>query len=214
MLLKNANGHQVNLITSDNYDKYCNIPDYIMKKVNNKTVTLTHLSDILRVFLLEAHGGLWVDSTVLVTTTLPDHFPPLFSLKCKKDPFKNVAENRWAGSFIYMNKGNILADFLKNIFSEYWRHHNKMIDYFLIDYFIAIAYDTIPSITQMIDAIPETDNLIHGLQDRLNSAYKQTVFDEIDETTKFHKLTYKMELQEYTGDGELTFYGYIINKYK
>ena len=40
------------VITQDNYKEYIEIPDYIMEKVNAGSIRLTHLSDIIRAFVL------------------------------------------------------------------------------------------------------------------------------------------------------------------
>ena len=50
---ENFKNHDVVLIDNSNFKTFVNIPDYILKKVENKTISLTHFSDILRVCLLE-----------------------------------------------------------------------------------------------------------------------------------------------------------------
>lgn len=55
------------LITKDNYNKYCHIPDYILQKLYRQEISITHFSDILRVSLLAENGGLWLDSTCWVS---------------------------------------------------------------------------------------------------------------------------------------------------
>lgn len=41
------------------------LPNFILKKFENGYISITHLSDIIRVLLLYNYGGLWIDSTVL-----------------------------------------------------------------------------------------------------------------------------------------------------
>lgn len=60
------------LLTKDNYSDYVKIPSYILDKVEKKLITLTHLSDIIRMALLAEHGGMWLDSTLYVTKDIPD----------------------------------------------------------------------------------------------------------------------------------------------
>ena len=61
-----SDGHPVILITEKNYKDYVNIPDYIIRKQQSGEIDLTHFSDILRMMLLAQHGGIWMDSTLLI----------------------------------------------------------------------------------------------------------------------------------------------------
>lgn len=63
---------KVVILTMDNFSGYVTIPDYILDKVEKKFITLTHLSDIIRMALLAEHGGMWLDSTLFVTKDIPD----------------------------------------------------------------------------------------------------------------------------------------------
>lgn len=62
-----AGQHPVILITEQNYQEYATMPDYILQKVKNHEISLTHFSDMLRINLLKEHGGIWADSTLLFT---------------------------------------------------------------------------------------------------------------------------------------------------
>ena len=53
-------------ITEKNYKDYVNMPDYIIRKQQSGEIDLTHFSDILRMMLLARHGGIWMDSTLLI----------------------------------------------------------------------------------------------------------------------------------------------------
>ena len=61
-----ADRHPVIVITEANHGDYVDLPDYIRTKVKQGKISLTHLSDILRMALLAKHGGIWIDSTVLI----------------------------------------------------------------------------------------------------------------------------------------------------
>ena len=90
-----------------------------------------------------------------------------------------------------------------------------LIDYFIIDYFIAIAYDILPDARVMIDSVPENNPKIHELYHRINPNYKynKTLFDSVCVDTFFHKLNWKDELKTHTSNNELTTYGYIIDNF-
>ena len=60
--------------------QYVDIPDYILQKYRAGKMTRTHFSDILRLHLLSRYGGVWIDSTILMTEHLPKYIldSPLF----------------------------------------------------------------------------------------------------------------------------------------
>ena len=58
---------EIILIDETNFLEYVNIPDYIIKKWKKGLISYAHFSDILRLEVLIAHGGLWLDSTVYVS---------------------------------------------------------------------------------------------------------------------------------------------------
>jgi len=223
-----SNGHKINLITKDNFRDFVNLPDYILKKAKKKILSITHLSDITRMCLLCEHGGLWLDATVLLTAPL-SALPPICSNlgfwtpkddgnileKCFGARNWIVRENRWLTFCFYTSKNNILAEFVRAMFFSYVKANNIFVDYFLFDYFIAIAYDTIPDVRIMIDSVPENNPKVHEIYHclNLNSEYNKISFDEVCKDTYFHKLNWKEESKEYTNDNKLTNYGYIINNF-
>jgi hypothetical protein len=220
-----SNGHIVNLVTKDNYRNFVNLPDYILKKVEKNIVSITHLADVLRLCLLYEHGGLWLDSTVLLTAPLPSicsrlgFWTPKDNGNILETCFKArnwiVREDKWLTFCFYLSKQNILSEFVRTMFFSYIKSNNIFIDYFLFDYFISIAYDTSPEIRSMIDSVPENNSRVHEIYHRLNlnNEYNKLLFDDICSDTVFHKLNWKEEHKQYTENGKLTNYGYIINNY-
>jgi hypothetical protein len=224
-LQKFSNGHKINLITKDNYHNFITLPDYILTKIKNKKLSLTHLSDIIRMCLLYEYGGLWLDSTVLLTKPLPP-LPEIctrLGFWSPKDDGEIIAvcfgaknwiirEGRWLSFCLYSSKHNILPELVRALYFAYVKRNNVFIDYFIIDYFISIAYDTLPAIRTMIDSVPENNPKVHEIHHRLgpNSEYNQALFDDICSNTFFHKLNYKDGYELHTETGKLTNYGYII----
>jgi mannosyltransferase OCH1-like enzyme len=227
-LIKNSNGHEIHLITRENFKNFATIPDYILKKVNKKIISLTHFSDILRMCLLYEHGGLWIDATVLLTKSLPplplicahlgfwtpkDNCIVLNSFSSASNWI--VRENKWVTFCLYLSKNNLLAEFVRKLFFEYFKRERKIIDYYLFDYFISLCYDNIPDIRVMIDSVPQNNPRVHDIQHllQLNYEYNEILFNEVCSNTFFHKLNWKKELNEYTENGKLTNYGYIMRNF-
>ncbi|MBQ7073583.1 hypothetical protein IJM86_00620 [bacterium] len=43
------------LLTRDNYENYIKLPEFILQKVKKKEISITHLSDIIRMALLKEY---------------------------------------------------------------------------------------------------------------------------------------------------------------
>jgi hypothetical protein len=212
-LLKNAGGHKVNLITFDNYRNYADIPDYIIEKHKRGIIRNEQFSDIIRVFLLVKYGGLWVDATHYVSGELPS-FDGL--------PFWTPKWNNGRGAFSSMpylqsvlycrNHDNILMRFLKDIFIEYWKNENKLIDYLLISAAIDCAYGNIARIKDLIDAVPFANRGCYDLYYCLNLPYDDGEYKSVCGEVLFHKFTYKEDFREYAKNGDITLYGRLLRE--
>ena len=62
---------EIVVITKDNYSEYIEIPEYVLDKVNNGSISLATLSDIIRHSLLYKYGGMWLDATIYMNDDIP-----------------------------------------------------------------------------------------------------------------------------------------------
>ncbi|MDR2717114.1 MAG: capsular polysaccharide synthesis protein [Treponema sp.] len=210
---ENAGKNNIHLITKNNFHEFVSIPNHILNKFNLNIISRTHLSDILRMALLAEHGGLWLDATVFVTGSIQSKNDCFFTIK-RDYVGEYVSKRRWTGFCIGGTKNNILFEFAKNFFYEYWKKYNDMIDYFLIDYVIDIAYRSISGIKQMIDNVPLNNSNLYVMRDNLGNEAASSFLDEICENTIFHKLTWKQNYPIRTPEEKLTFYGFILGKHQ
>jgi len=212
-VLLHADGFQVTVITKHNYNDYTSIPCHIMEKVNNKTMTLTHFSNIIRVSLLYRHGGLWLDATYLVTSTINLNNNSFFTINnVASYNARNISKGRWQGNCIATVPNFYFFEFVFEFLCEYWRKYSFLITYHLYDYSINLAYDSFPIVKQVFDGIcPINKNDI--LKDNLKYEYEPHIFKKAIEDTVFHKLTWKHNSAVMMHDNKLTFYGYILEKY-
>lgn len=166
---EHAGRRRVQLVTRDNCRQFVKLPPYITDKVEQGKISLTHFSDILRSHLLADHGGVWIDAALLLTEELQMPRLPFFSIKLRKpendDSF--VSGYRWVAGFMAGAKGNVLHSFMKDFFNAYWEQETMLMDYFLVDYAIAVAYRNISSVKKMIDAVPCTNEDFYYLKDNL-----------------------------------------------
>jgi len=213
-ILKNSNNHPVHLITKENLICYMELPNFIYKKVERKQISYTHLSDIIRINLLYKYGGLWIDSTTFITAPIETGmFNPLFySIKNVPLALGTISNYRWAGFYLYSMQGSPAFKVFINLFFEYWKSNNALIDYFLIDYFFDLLYKKNKQFRKEVDCIPITNPHLHLLTRELNKTYNKKLMQELNQKTSAYKLTYKVPFIKKI-NGEKTLYGYLIDTY-
>ena len=209
---KNCGAHPFNVITHENYQDYIKLPDYILDKVKSGVITLTHLSDIIRMYLLSHYGGMWIDSTVLVTRAIPDEIFAAEYFTVKRGfnmNDRNAAMKRWTGFLQAAQRNNTLCAFVLDMLLEYWKDNVMLIEYVLIDYLIVLAYEDIPECRRLIDSVPLNNPRLEDMMPFLNSEYDSEVYDELTSDTQFFKLTYKQNVQKDVA-GRKTLYARLL----
>lgn len=216
-IYNHANNHPVNLITWENIDIYIDIPQYIKEKLLNKQMSYAHYADIIRIFVLEKYGGIWLDATIFCVQNLPNEYfnYNFFSCKSTIPTPKCISQNRWTTFCIGGIKGHILFKVLKEFFLEYWRKEKHAIDYLFFDDAIDIAYRFIPKVQNDINHVPlnniRRDELILRFADVWN---EESVSDLMKSDTIIFKLGYREVnfLRKYNSENKLTIYGAFIKK--
>lgn len=205
---RNSGLHPVNMITYDNYGRYVSIPRHIVDKVENKEITLTHFSDILRCNLLADYGGVWLDATIYLTDRLKTWNLPFFTIKqdCADDG-TYVSAYRWTSFCIGGCKGNVLASFLRDMFNEYHKREKGMIDYYLIDYVIAVGYNSVPAIKKLVDGVPCSNPDLYYMTWNMSRPVDEVRLKEVCRHTSIFKLGYR----DGVPDDKNSLYHYIVN---
>ena len=194
-IIENKANHSLILLDKFNLKNYIELPSYITEKFKKKIFSITHYSDIIRMAILSKYGGYWIDSTY-------------FTLKlsyCFKHPFIKCI---WSGNFFAVPKNSFIATYSYYSFLYYWKKYNSLLDYFLIDYIISIAYYNVPEFKNKIKKLPFVNCNIFYLAQRLNSSYNESDFN-----CNFNKLN-KGNNPVIINNNSKTNYGYIYEKYK
>ena len=214
---KFSGSNSVKIITKENFHEYITLPEYIFEKVEKKVISLTHLSDIIRMYLLSKYGGLWLDSTVLITNYINEKIFEFdyFSINNGFDVnSRSVAQQRWATSLQASKKNCILCSFVLDMWLEYWKKQKSIVDYILLDYLIALAYENLTECKNLIDAIP-TSNFQYDNYDKikkiLNSPYNSETYKKLTFDTNFFKLSYKEKFNK-SILGHETLYGHLLKE--
>lgn len=190
-------GYEVIVITSENYKKYTNVPQYIIDKWEKGIISNTHFSDVLRIELLSDRGGVWIDSTVYCTANEAPKYlseSDLFVFKeldlNRADTTVIVASN-W---FIKANPNNPIVLLTRDLVRKYWEENNTLIDYFFFHLFFAMATH---KYNEIWEEIPIYNNINpHIMQFELKNDYNKDRFEYYKKISDFHKLTYKLKSDE------------------
>lgn len=209
-LKKQCQDMRVVLITENNWNEYITIPEIIIEKFQSGLLSITHFSDIIRVNLLKKWGGYWVDATMYIAD-LPNEINEFdfFTLHAP-NLFPNfISRGEWSPFFLGGNRNMCLMKNLCLLFYEYWKEHTELIDYLLIDYFIKIIKNHNTEISSQIEKCPLNYNY-YDLNISINEEFDKVKFNDMITKSPVQKLTYKKDFNEYTADGKLTNYGYLI----
>lgn len=210
-VLEFAGSHPVHLITIDNYEKYVNISSTTISKYKNKLLLPAHLADLLRLKLLDAYGGLWLDATIFLSRPLEENVfdYDFYSLSNDCKNHISVSNFRWCSFVLGCKKGNPLVHSLAVTFEKYIEQENFFIHYLVIDYFIDMLYKHNGYVKKIIDNLPDGGKYLHILRELYPLPFDKKMFDSILAETEYFKLTYKENLVEKTQDGLETYYFHI-----
>lgn len=202
-----ANGHEVVVITDKTLRQYVDFDPVVWRKYREGKITRTHLSDFIRVALLYQYGGVYLDSTIYPLRPLGDKFfeLPFFSNHTTPDPAScQIALCRWSSFMCGCRKGNLLMKAALDVFTEYWRRYDHLMDYVLIDYTYNLLYDEIPAIREMIDSLPENNSKIWALQPSLANPCSVQQFADLlsDPKEDVYKFSYKDSIGIPLRDGQ------------
>lgn len=203
-----AGQHPVRVLSKNNFLDYVSLPETVIQKVDMGLFSVTFLSDILRHSLMSQQGGLWLDSTLLLTSEIPSsvYEMPYFSLSGTFDEFP------WTDFLQGSGKSNPFTTLVADILQKYSTEHNQLITYLTIDCAMKSVYESSDIVKEMVDRIPCVDRSIFELNDKLlDLPYDDQAWDQLKRKTFAHKLSYKFP-HSCTSDGQVTFWGKLLNE--
>lgn len=224
-LLQNAGEHNVVFLDEKNYQQWIKLPDYILNKVEKGTISITHLSDLLRSLLLSEYGGLWLDATIHVTKPIKNlsdltYWSPKWSLDKNDKKRYKLWNGLWAISTIkeltltqcmgvwYSCKSNPIFQCLSEFWLEYWKNETENPYYWTTEVFlIGCMYDRIDTVKKQIDGLEESNPGIFDLALSINKPFNKKKFLTDCSSTSYFYLRWKSNYVEYTQSGKLSIYG-------
>lgn len=209
-LKENIKGKEIIVLTEENYRHYIQFPDYIQEKIDNGIITKTHMSDLMRLELLLKYGGTWIDATVYCSgNDYPEYLfdSELFMFQTLKPGLDGECA-RISSWFMTSATNHPILLLTRALLYEYWKKHNYLKDYFLLHDFMEIAIENYPE--EWNKVVPFSNSIPHILLLRLFEPYDESIWKSVKEMTRFHKLSYKFENNEFELEG--TYYKEIIDK--
>lgn len=188
------NNFQFILLEENTIEKYIVFPKLIKEKMDLGVIDYTKISDILRVSLLAKYGGTWIDATIYMKEEFDSSLllQNYYTIKTGgiEDYSPNISNNRWKGFFLSGNSS--LFSFTRDFFFEYYSRYDIAVDYLLIDYIFDMAYKYDEKIKNQMLELEKSNPNLFWLESHLGDKFDQKVWDNITETTKVFKTTYKL----------------------
>ena len=185
---KNANKHNVIVLTDENIHRYIDIPALIHKKYIDGTIAKAAYADIIRLMILARYGGIWVDATILMNSPFNEtsYNMPFFSVGVDDDNSPFVSSNRWIAGIIGSKNNSKYSYILSKMFNSYWIDHDEYIDYFIIDYMITLLYNHDEDFKAIVDTFSKMKYHTNELRKVMNagataSCFINEKFNDIEE---------------------------------
>ena len=180
------------LLDYNNLKNYIEIPDFILEKRKKNIIKEANFSDYIRTCLLEKYGGVWIDSTVLLTEELPD-----FILESELFVFQNdlkidLAGLNMASYFIAAKPNNEMIRKLKSFLELYWRENIFVWNYFFYLHAFTLFTLNDKSVKNIFSQIPFISFIpVQIFQNELLNPYSKKRWEQIKKISFAHKLSYK-----------------------
>ena len=190
---ENITDRKIVLLTNENYREYVSFPADIQAKIDCGIIKGAHLSDLLRLELLQKYGGTWIDATVFCTSKeIPSYMldSDLFLFQCLK-PGRDGQPSVISNWFITAKPNQKFIYMVRELLYDFWRNHNDVVDYFIFHDFFQILIERYPD--EWNQVIPFSNSAAHIILLRLFEEYNEDVWKAVVSMTPFHKLSYKFE---------------------
>ena len=205
-----AKDYEIRVLTQENIFSYCEIPDYILDKLNRGNINFTFFSDILRCCLLSEYGGIWIDATVFLSDELPEWIvnEPFFIYRNSWLDHKPTKTSTW---LIAACVNHPIIQIAKDCLFAYCKQKYVQEDYYIFHLFLALIVQYNENCQKLFNRMLYMQNAdAHTLQFKLFDEFNEHQWQHILDRSSIHKLTYKFhDKQLLTKEG--TFYDYILN---
>lgn len=162
-----------------------NLNNYIdcdkLEFLNEKYLTKTHYSDIIRLILLEKYGGCWCDATTFCNKSLSQWLDRYISSGFYAFYYSEDSKYMLSSWFLYAEKNNYIISTWKNELLNYWRENDMQDDYFLLHNLFKALYNKDSKFKEIWNNTHKIlTNLPHFLQ------WETDFYNDITDNVKHH----------------------------
>lgn len=217
--------YEVVLLTNETVWDYVELPNFVFEKFGKNGFNFAKLANLVRLYLLAAYGGVWLDATIYLTAPIDEKMlsedffafqrskiPPADAKIFQKfDPlYFSWSPKFLAGmlnSFMIAKPHNKIVSDLLTILLAYWKKEKKAGHYFFfqICFNRMMLHDEWKNLN--CELVGDTD--CHKLQVVSLDKFDQQIFDEIKAKSSIHKLTYRFDRFSQIPEG--SFFDYIAS---
>ena len=183
------------MLTPENVKDYVDIPQIFWDLKERGKIKTAFFSDILRTCLLIQHGGIWIDSTVLLTEELPSYITDADLFVFQNDLKIDLDGLNMASYFIAAKKDNkILKETLAALI-QYWKENNFLVNYFTFLHTFTMVTQANKENKELFSKVPFFNFLpVQQFQGELLNQFSEERWMEIKKISGIHKLTHKQSV--------------------
>lgn len=183
---------EVILLTGEILSKYISLPDFIWDKYKKGYITITHLSDMIRLELLCTYGGCWIDATVFCSSMIPEYMLSRDMFVFKIPSVLNNPVLKMSSWWISSGQTNNFMHQVRQMLYEYWERETDIRNYFLLHIIMSKLIDEDSECRNIFQNIPYFNSgNAHVLQGKLGVKYIEDEWRIIRSISCVHKLSYK-----------------------
>lgn len=188
-------GYELVELSNSNLSDYVSIDSSIRERMSGKPA---HFSDYLRSRLLQEHGGLWLDSTCLLTRPLSE----ALAVPLDSEAFLFTYAGSRVGSWFFWARAD---SYILNAIAEteilWWERNEHLTNYFMWHDIVEMLYWTDNEYRSAWDGLPR----VHprpalALLSELEKPYDRIRYAEILAASGIHKLTHKLPAEAFESD--------------
>jgi len=202
---KHRGEYEVIILSKETLNDYIDLPDFVWKKFGTGGFDFPKIANLVRLFLLSAYGGVWLDATIFLTAPIDKNLleKDFFALQRSETPpsdmkiftdFDPIGLNwetksyvRMQNSFIIAKPHNKIIDDLLSIHLEYWKKEKEIGHYFFFQIMFnrMMQHNEWKKLNCEIICYADFHRFLIAGFDNFNQKY----FDEITERWNVHKLS-------------------------
>ncbi|MDR1683012.1 MAG: capsular polysaccharide synthesis protein [Candidatus Symbiothrix sp.] len=218
---KYMSDYKIIRLTKDTIADYLDLPGFTFEKTG-KAYKMAHFSDLLRVCLLAAYGGLWLDAKILLTGKIDSTLLEKDFFLFQRTAQPPIDEQQWVeyyhkyfywneqfkvnslNSFIVAKKNYPLLEIMKNILFAFWQNENKVQHYFWFQIMFNEVVKRADCQGLNCEIINDID--VHRIQLALKDEWTPEKWQQLCRLTTIHKLRVVKNFSE------KSFYAYILRQ--